>query len=132
MKNPQKCGSSVPLAPLDTKIYGGAQEFVSFTFMENLITYFIENKFLDSELSREIWTTRNFKFTAGELANIFSNISGTFGAYEQAKGACNTTEWQKVSVKKGSNTTFNVSYPTKCYLNISGTKIVEFNMTVTL
>jgi hypothetical protein len=44
------------------------------------MTYFIENQFLDTKLSKEIWTTKNFKFTAGELANSFSNISGTFGA----------------------------------------------------
>ncbi len=48
-------------------VYGGLQEFISFSVWQNTIRYAFEAGMLNSRLSRNNWQSKFFEFFAGDL-----------------------------------------------------------------
>jgi hypothetical protein len=72
------CGAMPPILPLNPKyffiysrIYGGSQEFVSYSFYQNILKYAVETGHLDTPLNKDLWENRMFQFYAGDLYEIF-------------------------------------------------------------
>lgn len=120
-----KCGPPPPKLPLDPRHYGGSQEFVSYTFYENLIRYAIRQKQFDTTLNREGWESRMFQFFAGDLYELFPQVANTFIASTEVVGTCQAADTD-IKIYKAEEDTFNVSLHENCQLSIRGVKIIDF------
>lgn len=76
--NESRCGVMPPIIPLNPKVYGGSQEFISYGFYENLLRYAISKGQIDTVLNRELWESRMFQFYAGDLYELFPKIGESF------------------------------------------------------
>lgn len=51
-----KCGNrSVPLLPLNPRVYGSTQQFISYDFYENVIRFAVSKGYLDADLGKGNW-----------------------------------------------------------------------------
>lgn len=123
--NESKCGPMPPTLPLNPKAYGGSQEFISYTFYENLIRYGIKQKVFDTTLNKDGWESKMFQFYAGDLYELFPKVAETFIASTEVTGDCKFSDID-VRLYKAAADTFNTSLHTRCQLSIRGIKIVEF------
>lgn len=121
--NESKCGAMPPILPLEPKVYGGSQEFISYTFYENLIRYAMKNGQMDTVLNSQNWESRMFQFYAGDLYELFPKVAGTFIANTQVTGDCKAN-WTDIKIFKAAQDTFNVSIHETCQLNVNRTKII--------
>lgn len=60
------------------RIYGGLQEFISFSVFENTIRYAFERGILNTKLNRNNWQSRFFQFYAGDLYEVIPEIGNRF------------------------------------------------------
>ena len=123
-----KCGKMPRVLPLNPRVYGGSQEFISFTFYENVLKFAIKNGQMDTNFNRANWESRMFQFYAGDLYELFPKVAQTYIASTDVTGDCKA-DWQNTKLFKAvGNSSFNVTLSHKCQLFINRTKIVEFNV----
>jgi hypothetical protein len=63
---------------LNPRVYGGSQEFISYTFYENVVKFAIKNGQMDTNLNRPNWESRMFQFYAGDLYELFPKVAQTY------------------------------------------------------
>jgi hypothetical protein len=125
--NASKCGPAPPTLPLDSKAYGGSQEFISYTFYENLIRFAMQKGQMDTILNKANWESRMFQFFAGDLYELFPQVAEQFIASTEVVGNCKANA-SEIKIYKGGNDTFNVTTFTRCELSVAKTKIIEFSI----
>lgn len=62
------------------RIYGGIQEFLSFSLISNTVRYSYQKGYLDSHLTRRSWESRFFQFYAGDLYEVIPALAQKFYA----------------------------------------------------
>jgi hypothetical protein len=75
-----KCGKMPRVLPMNPRVFGGSQEFISYTFYENVLKFAIKNGQLDTNLNRQSWESRMFQFYAGDLYELFPKVAQTYPA----------------------------------------------------
>lgn len=73
-----KCENHAPVLPLNPRVYGGIQEFITFDVYRNSLRYAIDNGHLDVELDRHSWESRFFQFYAGDLYEVIPRVAHKF------------------------------------------------------
>lgn len=73
-----KCDNHAPTFPLNPKVYGGIQEFITFDVYRNSLKYAIDNGYLDVELDRRNWESKMFQFYAGDLYEVIPKVARNF------------------------------------------------------
>jgi hypothetical protein len=92
-----------------------------------MLMWAAEKNVLSANLTAKRWTTRDFKFLAGQLSQIVSNISSRFNFGDEVTGTCIIPP-SNISVSKWSNSSLKVLLNANCSLYIRETKVVEWNM----
>lgn len=65
---------------MNPRVFGGSQEFISYTFYENVLKFGIKNGQLDTNLNRQSWESKMFQFYAGDLYELFPKVAQTYPA----------------------------------------------------
>lgn len=122
-----RCGAPVPAEPLDTRYFGGTQEFLSLGVHESSVLFAIRNGFLNTDLTQARWPSSVFQFYAGDLYDVIPTLSKKFYPSDSISGSCNAIE-QGFSLVRGGPTYLNVTINFNCTLGIGKSKINDFTV----
>ena len=77
-KDDSKCARKSTVNLFIFRIYGGIQEFISYSIFENSVRYAGEKFVFNTTLNRANWESRFFQFYAGDLYEIIPKITELF------------------------------------------------------
>lgn len=123
-----KCTPKSTVKIILCRVYGGIQQFISYSIFENLVRYAGEKQVFNSTLGRTHWESRFFQFYAGDLYQVIPRISELYLAMEPVTGQCTYDTNTEFVLKKHNNTVANASTSHICTLNIAQAKIAEFQI----
>jgi hypothetical protein len=113
------------------RLFGGIQEYLSLSILENTVRYAAQRGVLNTLLTRESWESRAFQFYAGDLYDVIPQLAKNYYADTAIEGSCNTST-SDVRATIVAEDTFSIILPYSCELHISSTRISSFEMDLTL